>query len=161
LNAAEQALRVATADAMEAHGAQLARARPLCGVVYLQGELGAGKTTFARGVLRALGIAGALRSPTYTLVEPYSFDGRTVLHFDLYRLVDGQELELIGARDCFAEAAFSMVEWPERGAGFIPPADLRLCIEYAGEQRRLIYDCCTRQGVQLSRYLAPISSDFE
>lgn len=146
---------------MEAHGAQLARVRPLCGVVYLQGELGAGKTTFARGLLRALGIGGVLRSPTYTLVEPYSFEGRSVFHFDLYRLVDGQELELIGARDYFAETAFSMVEWPERGAGFIPAADLSIGIEYAGEKRRLSYHCCTRQGTLLSRYLVPISSGFE
>lgn len=141
---------------MERHGAQVARCRSLCGVIYLQGELGVGKTTFARGLLRALGIGGVLRSPTYTLVEPYSFDGNTIYHFDLYRLVEGQELEFIGARDYFVQSALSLIEWPERGTGFIPVPDLRICIEYAGEQRRLTYQSCSPQGALLSEFLEPL-----
>ncbi len=146
---------------MEAFGARVARARPLRGVVYLQGDLGAGKTTLVRGLLRALGVEGVLRSPTYTLVEPYCVDGERIFHFDLYRLADAEELEFIGARDYFAQAALWMIEWPERGAGFIPEPDLSIHIGYAGEGRRLAYRCRTAQGAVLAAHIVEISSGVE
>ena len=99
-------------------GARLARelAQPL--TVYLHGPLGAGKTTLVRGVLRALGHEGAVRSPTYTLLETYSVPDADICHFDLYRLADPEELEYIGARDMFDGRHTCFVEWPERGAGW-------------------------------------------
>lgn len=122
------------AEATEALGAQLAQAITP-GIIYLNGDLGAGKTTLARGFMRGLGHTGKVKSPTYTLVEPYELEPCRVYHMDLYRLADAEELEWLGLRDMLAEAALLLVEWPERGSGFLPSADLSIDLENAGDGR--------------------------
>ena len=127
-----------TPEEQVAFGERLALAlRPPC-VIFLEGDLGTGKTTLTRGILRGLGHVGAVRSPTYTLIEPYALPGVALHHFDLYRLGDPEELEYLGLRDLLGAEAVWIVEWPERGVGLLPRPDLLIRIQYHGEGRRLL-----------------------
>ncbi|MDG2154911.1 MAG: tRNA (adenosine(37)-N6)-threonylcarbamoyltransferase complex ATPase subunit type 1 TsaE [Gammaproteobacteria bacterium] len=136
----EQSLSLADGDATEAAGARLAAA--LAGLpdvrfqIFLHGDLGAGKTTFSRGVLCALGYTGRVPSPTYTLIEPYELVPRPVYHMDLYRLRDGAELEFLALDDLPANALF-LVEWPERAGRALGPPDLVLQLTLDGAARKL------------------------
>jgi len=136
---------LADAQATASLGARLARA-VTPGILYLNGGLGAGKTTLARGLLRGLGHAGKVRSPTYTLVEPYALESFQVYHLDLYRLADPEELEWLGLRDMLADAALLLVEWPERGSGYLPSADLSIQLDYSGSGREVSLEASTPVG---------------
>jgi len=127
-------------DAMEKLGEDITRDWKKGGIVYLQGELGAGKTTLARGIIRAFGITEPVKSPTYTLVESYGADGIRIYHLDLYRLQDPEELEYIGIRDYFDEKALFLIEWPERGEASIPSADLVVSITVVPSGRSVTLD---------------------
>ncbi|WP_133499999.1 tRNA (adenosine(37)-N6)-threonylcarbamoyltransferase complex ATPase subunit type 1 TsaE [Cognatilysobacter terrigena] len=121
------------ADATAALGRALARTRPPRAVVHLQGDLGAGKSTLARALLRELGVTGAIRSPTYTLVERYAIDGGEAWHLDLYRIGDPGELDFLGLDA--ADAVLWLVEWPERGAAALPAPDLGIHLELSPSGR--------------------------
>lgn len=132
-------------EATEALGRALAATRPAHAVVHLQGDLGAGKSTLARAMLRALGVIGAIRSPTYTLVERYPLaDGSEALHLDLYRIADAGELEFLGLDG--ADAALWLIEWPERGGALLPPADVRIGLSLEGVGRNLELIALTEVG---------------
>jgi tRNA threonylcarbamoyladenosine biosynthesis protein TsaE len=125
----------------EALGARLLGTPPApgapCRVVTLSGELGAGKSTFARGVLRALGATGPIKSPSYTLLETYELPAVHAVHLDLYRLVDPAELEHLGLADYHRPGFLWLVEWPEKGAGHLPAADLELRFSIADRGHRI------------------------
>ena len=121
----------------------------------LEGELGAGKSTFARALIRALGHEGAVPSPTYTLVEPYDLTGRIIYHVDLYRVVEESELRYLGWTDL--ENGFRLVEWPDRAPGLTARADLRLRLEYAGQGRAATLEGLSGRGRALVAKLQPVS----
>ncbi|MCG6938114.1 MAG: tRNA (adenosine(37)-N6)-threonylcarbamoyltransferase complex ATPase subunit type 1 TsaE [Gammaproteobacteria bacterium] len=127
-------------------------------VMLLKGDLGAGKTTFARGFIQASGYDGVVKSPTYTLVEPYpiSFQ-RTCYHFDLYRLADPEELEFTGARDFFNDTDVCLVEWPEKAEGFLPSADWVCEFSHHKTGRNLVISSLTEKGNKL---MLQVFSDF-
>ncbi|XKE44570.1 tRNA (adenosine(37)-N6)-threonylcarbamoyltransferase complex ATPase subunit type 1 TsaE [Halomonas organivorans] len=137
-----------------AFGEALGRALAGHGRVYLEGELGAGKTTLTRGILRAYGHRGAVKSPTYTLVEPYELEGVRVHHFDLYRLGDPEELEFIGGRDLLADDTLCVIEWPARGEGWLPTPDLVVHLALANGGRRATLTAGSQYGRRVIERLA-------
>ena len=138
--------RVASAAEMEALGAKLAAHLGATRLLYLNGPLGAGKTTLVRGLLRALGHAGAVKSPTFTLVEPYDFNNRVLYHFDLYRLNDPGELEFLGVRDYLHGKGVCVVEWAERAQGALPTPDAEIMISSAEKGRMVRLTTHTDRG---------------
>lgn len=146
---------LADAGATEAMGAALATVlaslprEERATLITFSGELGAGKTTLVRGLLRALGVRGAVKSPSYTLVEPYEVAGRFFYHLDLYRIGDPEELEFLGLRDILANADAVLVEWPERTAGALPRPDLELHLAYADRGRDLRMQGNSEQGAHI------------
>jgi len=124
--------------------------------IFLVGDLGTGKTTFARGFIQASGFDGVIKSPTYTLVEPYPINGgRMCYHFDLYRLADPEELEFTGARDYFNDHDVCLVEWPEKAEGHLPVADWICELAYQGSGRKLTVTPCTVNGKNLMLQVFP------
>jgi tRNA threonylcarbamoyladenosine biosynthesis protein TsaE len=106
-------------------------------IIYLHGELGTGKTTLVRAFLRAKGVTGRIKSPTYTLIEPYDLPNETIFHFDLYRLNSAEELDSIGIDEYFTSSSICFIEWPEKAEGRLPPPDVECFLSYAGDERVL------------------------
>ncbi|GGG01608.1 MULTISPECIES: tRNA (adenosine(37)-N6)-threonylcarbamoyltransferase complex ATPase subunit type 1 TsaE [Cysteiniphilum] len=118
-------------------GKQISQSLNKGDVIYLHGDLGAGKTTLTKGILQGLGFTGSVKSPTYTLVETYPINGITLQHFDLYRLSDPEELEWIGIRDYFTNDTISLIEWPQKGGDFLPRPTKEIYIQYANTGRAI------------------------
>ena len=130
-------------------GAVLSSVCPADTTIYLTGDLGAGKTTMTRGFVRSRGYKGVVKSPTYTLVEEYHTDGVYVYHFDLYRLNDPEELEMMGIRDYFSPSSVRIVEWPSKGEGILPEADLEVNLEIVGNSRNAVIYARNEKGAAI------------
>ncbi len=128
---------LADEQATEAFGAFLGSQLTAGNIVYLRGDLGAGKTTLVRGLLRSMGYTGPVKSPTYTLIETYEFKALRVHHLDIYRLAEPEELEWLGVRDLFSSRSIALIEWPEKGDGFLPGADVQVMLSEDRGGRRV------------------------
>ena len=148
---------IPTATAMEQLGEQLAHACHQGCILHLNGELGVGKTTLVRGFLQAWGHTGTVKSPTYTLVEPYQLRGRTIYHFDFYRLGDPEELEYIGIRDYLETEAICLIEWPDKGGPFTPAADVQIQLAHHGEARLLELQVHSATGQNILAHLGEVN----
>ena len=122
-------------------------------VIFLQGDLGAGKTTFARGFLRGYGFQGAVKSPTYTIVEPYEFKHCNIFHFDLYRLGTPEEAAYLGIEEYIREETICLVEWPERGRGWLPLPDITITLSVSGTGREFSWRGHTPKGCKAAERL--------
>ena len=134
-------------------GKLLAAALGCQGVVHLKGELGAGKTTLCRGILRAMGHSGAVKSPTFTLVEPYRFESGDVFHFDFYRLGHPGELEYIGIDEYFGDRRLCLIEWPDKASGYLPTHDLEISIDVCREKRNIGISAVSDYGEKVCEQL--------
>ena len=155
-------LNLPNPNVTDALGVALAASRPQRAVLYLHGDLGAGKSSLARAMLRALGVHGAIRSPTYTLIERYILDSSSLdrsrlgsgqggaadeaVHLDLYRIAATAELEFLGLDDLAAQAALWLIEWPERGGDALPPADLHVRLAVTSEGRDAVLESASPTG---------------
>lgn len=137
---------LADAAATEALAARMAHTLPGAAVVFLHGDLGAGKSSLARGMLHALGVQGAIKSPTYTLIERYALNQGDAAHLDLYRIAQASELEFLGLQDLAPEVRLWLVEWPERGQGALPKPDLEVELRVAGEGRSARLEAASPAG---------------
>jgi tRNA threonylcarbamoyladenosine biosynthesis protein TsaE len=148
--AESEPLNLVDADATRRYGARLAAAitaeRPQSLMIYLLGELGAGKTTLARGLLEALGHGGRVPSPTYTLIEPYELAGYRVYHIDLYRIRHARELDELDIAGQLAGASLALIEWPDHGAGHLPNPDLRIGLQLVPAGRMLVAEATSAAG---------------
>lgn len=138
--------RLADEAATIAAGIDIGAALEGQGIVFLYGEMGAGKTTFCRGILRQYGYQGAVKSPTYTLVEPYNLPQHSIFHFDLFRLTDGEELYYLGIEDYFSSPSICLIEWPEKGAEFLPSCDLKININNHRQTIEKNGKTCSKSG---------------
>lgn len=148
------ATNLADAAATDRLGQQLASAMPESAVVFLRGDLGAGKTSLARALLRGLGVQGPIKSPTYTLIERYALASGEAVHLDLYRIAEASELEFLGLQDLMPEVRLWLVEWPDHGLRGLPPPDLEITLSVAGYGREIRLDAASPVG---SRWLASLS----
>jgi tRNA threonylcarbamoyladenosine biosynthesis protein TsaE len=140
---------IASESEMEKLGGALSAASvPGC-VIGLQGDLGAGKTTLSRGFMHALGHEGAVKSPTFTLVEPYDLSGQPVFHFDLYRIADPEELAYVGLDEYFYAESICLVEWPEKGVGVLPVLDVVCDIQVDGLRRQVCLESHSALGEKI------------
>ncbi|PYC26985.1 tRNA (adenosine(37)-N6)-threonylcarbamoyltransferase complex ATPase subunit type 1 TsaE [Pseudomonas mosselii] len=151
-------LFLADEPATVAFGTKLAEVTGGHGVIFLEGDLGAGKTTLSRGLIRGLGHDGPVKSPTFTVVEPYEIGDIRAFHFDLYRLVDPEELEFMGIRDYFEDDALCLFEWPDKGAGVLPKPDLTITISPQAGGRSLNL---SPQGVRGEAWCAVLAKEFK
>lgn len=158
MTAAQNSCFLADETATDEFGTLLARLSKSRGVITLRGVPGSGKTTLCRALIRALGHQGAVKSPTYTLVEPYELAGGRVLHYDLYRLVDPEEIDYLGMRDFLDADSLTLIEWPENGGSLLPPVDLDLELSVEGKGRRLSWQAGTPAGALLA---AALNSHFQ
>jgi tRNA threonylcarbamoyladenosine biosynthesis protein TsaE len=139
-------ITLADSDATENLGRLLAHTKPDAGVLHLRGEIGAGKSTLVRALLRELGVSGPIKSPTYTLIERYALNKGEAVHLDLYRIAAASELDFLGLDDVAENAALWLVEWPDRGLGYLPKADVVLTIQIQGEGRVVMLQAETQIG---------------
>lgn len=128
-------------------------------LIFLSGQLGAGKTTLVRGFLQGLGYQQRVKSPTYTLVETYDFNNQTVYHFDFYRIQDINELNFIGLTDYLQDKAVSLIEWPEHGTGMLPIPDLNISIEVREQGRQIKMEAMSQSGQGIVGFLNYVSKD--
>lgn len=134
--------------------------RCLGGRLFLRGDLGAGKTTLTRGLLRGYGHVGAVKSPTYTLVEPYEDTRYSIYHFDLYRMNAPEEVEFLGVSEYFEENNLCVVEWADKGRGFLPPPDLEITLETEGSGRRIVWQARSLKGLAMAARLDELTADW-
>ncbi len=144
---------LARATMRSTHESAAGVSKSVGGRLFLSGDLGAGKTTLTRGLLRAYGFNGAVKSPTYTLVEPYEEADFNIYHFDLYRLSDPEEVEFLGVFDYFDEKNLCVIEWAEKGNGYLPCPDMKLDILVEGRSRRIYWQACTEHGEKIATAL--------